>query len=79
MIYTNAKITRTGLAFLAITILTAGMCSDAVAKAGKGRWHARNSNYQSRAQLVPQQPAQRETTRYYGGPKSPMWRGPVQN
>jgi len=75
MSYVNAL--RIGFATLAVTILTAGLCGDASAKAHKGRLHARSSVYESRAQLVPQQPAQLAPIRYYGGPKSPMWRGPA--
>jgi hypothetical protein len=30
-------------------------------------------------QPVAQQPVQVGATRYYGGPKSPMWRGPAEN
>jgi hypothetical protein len=36
--------------------------------------HARGSISESRAQVVSQQPARLGPMRYYGGPKSPMWR-----
>jgi hypothetical protein len=79
MTYVNARRARRGFVILVGTSLTAGICSDAVAKAHKGRLHhAHRSVYQSRAQLVTQpQPARLETMHYYGGPKSPMWRGPA--
>jgi hypothetical protein len=73
--YVNAKTARIGFVTLAVTILTAGFCGDASAKAHKGRLPVSNSVYESNAQLVsPQQPAQLGQMRYYGGPKSPMWR-----
>jgi hypothetical protein len=69
---------RIGVVILVATILTAGICDDASAKAHKGRLHARSFTSQSRAaraQFVPEQPAPPAPMRYYGGPKSPMWRG----
>jgi hypothetical protein len=75
----TARSVRLGFVTLIATMLTAGICGDALAKAHKGRLHARSSIYESRAQLVSQQPAQPGPMRYYGGPKSPMWRGPVEN
>jgi hypothetical protein len=79
MTYISARSARIGFVTLVATILTAGICGDAAAKVHKGRLHARNSLYESRAQLAPQQPAQPGAMRYYGGPKSPMWRGPAGN
>jgi hypothetical protein len=80
----NTKLARIGFAVLVGTILTAGLCSDAVAKARKGHLHGHHVHahhviYESRAQLVTQQPVRLGPMRYYGGPKSPMWRGPVEN
>jgi len=46
------------------------------AKAGKGRLHGRSP---AAEELLPQQHARLGPMRYYGGPKSPMWRGPVEN
>jgi hypothetical protein len=70
---------RVGFVILVGTIL-------AVAKADKARRHARSFMYESRGrdslkhlQLVPQQPVRLGPMRYYGGPKSPMWRGPIEN
>jgi hypothetical protein len=79
MTYISARSARIGFVTLVATILTAGICGDAVAKVHKGHLHPRSSIYESRAQLVPQQPARLGAMRYYGGPKSPMWRGPVEN
>jgi hypothetical protein len=70
---------RSGFVVLIGTILTLGTCGDAVAKTGKRHWHARHAVSDSHAQLVWQQPARLGQMRYYGGPKSPMWRGPVEN
>jgi hypothetical protein len=72
-----ARSVRIGFLTLVAAILTVAICGDALAKAHKGRLHARNSVSESRAQLVSQQPARLGSMRYYGGPKSPMWRGPV--
>ena len=77
MTYMITRSARIGFVTLAVTILTAGLWGDAVAKAHKGRLHASIS--ESRAQLVLQQPARPWPMHYYGGPKSPMWRGPVEN
>jgi hypothetical protein len=79
MSYRDARAARIGIATLAVTILATGVGGDAVAKAHKGRLHAHSSTSESRAQLVSQQPARLGPVRYYGGPKSPMWRGPVEN
>jgi hypothetical protein len=78
MTYISARSARLGFVTLVATILTAGICGDAVAKARKGHLHVHGPISESRAQLAPQQPVQLGT-RYYGGPKSPMWRGPVEN
>jgi hypothetical protein len=74
---------RIGFAILVGTILIVGSCGDAVAKADGARWHAR---YESRGreslkhlQLLTQQPVRLGPMRYYGGPKSPMWRGRIEN
>jgi hypothetical protein len=68
---------RIGFVTLITAVLTAGLCGDAVAKVHhKGRLHARSAVYDSRAQVEAQQPqsARLGPMRYYGGPKSPMWR-----
>ena len=74
------NIARSGFVVLIGTILALGTCGDAVAKTGKRHWHVRHAVSDSHAQLVwQQQPARLGPMRYYGGPKSPMWRGPVEN
>jgi hypothetical protein len=65
--YTAGKNVRIAVAALAAVVLTAGLSADAVAKAGK------------RAVTATAKPAQVASgqlgqMRYYGGPKSPMWR-----
>jgi hypothetical protein len=81
----DAALTRWALVVLVATIQTAGICGDAIAKTGKGHLHARHlayAGYRSepvnsmQAGLVQ---ARLAPMRYYGGPKSPMWRGPVEN
>jgi hypothetical protein len=65
---------RIGFVILVGTILTVGLCGEAFARHHKGHLHARGSISESRAQLMMEQPAQPGPLRYYGGPKSPMWR-----
>jgi hypothetical protein len=65
---------RVGFAVVVGTILAAGLSEDAVAKVHMGRLHTRGLISESRAQVVSQQPARLGRMRYYGGPKSPMWR-----
>jgi len=73
--HVTSRTARIGcLALLAI--LTAGIWGDAAAKAGKGRLHARGP---AAEELSTQQQARLGPMRYYGGPKSPMWRGPAEN
>jgi hypothetical protein len=78
--------TRVGFVALVATILAAGSSSDAAAKAGKKRLHDRRVTSEGRKKdsakkldSVAQQPVRLGAMRYYGGPKSPMWRGPVEN
>jgi hypothetical protein len=77
---------RVRLFILSGAILIIGTDSDAVAKGHKTPWHAhslmseaRGREAARRPQLVLQQPVRLGPMRYYGGPKSPMWRGPVEN
>ena len=77
---------RVGIVILVGTLLIAGMSRDAVARTARRHLHARGFRCESRErrsvkreQLVPQQPVRPGAMRYYGGPKSPMWRGPVGN
>jgi hypothetical protein len=74
-----ARTARLVSATLIAMALTAGICGDAVARGHKGRWHARDIPVEGRVQPVLQQPVRLGAMRYYGGPKSPMWRGPVEN
>jgi hypothetical protein len=69
---------RIGFVTLVAAVLIAGICGEAVAKAHKGRLHARGPLSESRVQPVPQQSVRLGAMRYYGGPKSPMWRGPAE-
>src|SRR5882757_3599115 len=72
--------TRTGLFVLVATILTAGICGDAVAKTGKGRLRAHHPAAEVRGgELATGEQTRLGPMRYYGGPKSPMWRGPTEN
>ena len=78
----NARCARTWLVGLMAMVLTVGVCGDAAAKAHRGRlrFHhfacrCRQRGAETHLQLASQQPAQLlGPMRYYGGPKSPMWR-----
>jgi hypothetical protein len=72
---------RIGAVAVVAAFLTVGIGGDAFAKVHKRHWHAhtRSVAYASRVQFVTQQPVRLGPMRYYGGPKSPMWRGPVEN
>jgi hypothetical protein len=76
MTHLMGRSTRIGFAALVAAIVTAGFSGNAVA-AHKGHRHVHSSVYESHAQLVSPQPAQLGPMRYYGGPKSSMWRGPA--
>jgi hypothetical protein len=65
--YTAGKNVRIAVAALAAVVLTAGLSADALAKAGKWAVTATAKP----AQVASGQLGQ---MRYYGGPKSPMWR-----
>jgi hypothetical protein len=78
----NARSVRIGfLTVAAAMILTAGLADDAAARHRVHTAHFRA--LKARAQYVQSVPVQGNTgptaMRYYGGPKSPMWRGPVEN
>jgi hypothetical protein len=75
MTYVIGRTARIGFVTVSAAILSAALSSSAVAKTHKGHRHVHRSIYESRAQVAPQQPAQLAPMRYYGGPKSPMWRG----
>jgi hypothetical protein len=65
-------------------MITAGLSGDAVASHHKKHLHARGLASREKQPgrsllLVSQQPVRLGPMRYYGGPKSPMWRAPVEN
>jgi hypothetical protein len=67
---------RVGYCALLATILIAGVCGDALAKTDKVRPQTRSP---ATEMVSTQQEARLGPMRYYGGPKSPMWRGPAEN
>jgi hypothetical protein len=75
--YVITRTARLGFVTVVVATLTAGICGDAVAKFHKGHLHDQRSISESRAELM--QPVRLGAMRYYGGPKSPMWRGPAEN
>jgi len=64
---------------LTAAIVSAGFSGNTVAKTHKGHWQVHKAIHESRAPVASQQPAGLGPMRYYGGPKSPMWRGPIEN
>jgi hypothetical protein len=81
-----ARIARIGVIVLAAAVMITALCSDAAAKHRKGRLRHRGFTIESRerqsgknARFVSQEPVRLRPMRYYGGPKSPMWRGPAEN
>jgi hypothetical protein len=82
MTYMAERGARIGFAAVITTILVVGVCGEAAAKTHRThirQLQARSFLLESRAQLVPRPAAQLSAMRYYGGPKSPMWRGPAEN
>lgn len=75
----NARNVRILFVTVVAAVLTAGICFDAVAKTPKRSLHAGGVVSESHVQLASQQPTRLGPMRYYGGPKSPMWRGPAEN
>jgi hypothetical protein len=72
------QLTRIGCFALLAAMLATWISAEAVAKAKVRLYQAQRSLYDTRAT----KPASGEPLppmRYYGGPKSPMWRGPAGN
>ena len=81
------KVARCGFAVLFGALLTSVVSGEALARHHSGHLHARlhvhhgfaGSHFAgSHAELVAPQPSQLGAMRYYGGPKSPMWRAPAE-
>jgi hypothetical protein len=71
---------------LAAAIMITALCSDAVARHRKRHLHHPGFTIESREKpprkswrFVSQEPVRLAPMRYYGGPKSPMWRGTAEN
>jgi hypothetical protein len=90
MCYAKAGWGRIALVTAAAVGVMVGFCGDAVAKHGRHMHHRRRlvrhvhkiqspCNCSEAAQLMWPQPAPLGPMRYYGGPKSPMWRAPAEN
>jgi hypothetical protein len=69
------QLIRLGSFALLAAILAAWISGEALAKAAVRLHHAQRSLYDAHATL-PASGEQPSPMRYYGGPKSPMWRGP---
>lgn|GEM_PF-3316789 len=78
-----AKTARWGFAILFGALLTSAVSGEALAghhsRHLHARLHAHHGFASSHAELVSPQPSHLGPMRYYGGPKSPMWRGPAEN
>jgi hypothetical protein len=83
-----AKLNQIGIVALVTAMMTAGLCSDALARHHKKRPHVRGHSLESRERVagkrpwlveqqrfVEQQPVRLGPMRYYGGPKSPAGAG----
>jgi hypothetical protein len=71
---------------LVAAILTAGTSGEALARSGKRHMHARDiaRHKCGGASITPHESVLQPRVllgpmRYYGGPKSPMWRAPAEN
>ena len=78
MTYVKTGDARMGFVGLAVTVaLTAGFSGNVAAKPGSHvALSAQGLNTQTASV---QETAKPVSMRYYGGPKSPMWRGPEEN
>jgi hypothetical protein len=82
MTYMANSGSRIGFAAVIAAVLVVGICGEAAATTHRTHirhLQARSVMFESHAQLVQQPPARVGAMRYYGGPKSPMWRGPAEN
>jgi hypothetical protein len=78
MTYVKTGNARMGFVGLAVTVaLTAGFSGDVAAKPGSHV--ALSAQGQNTQTASVQETAKLVSMRYYGGPKSPMWRGPEGN
>jgi hypothetical protein len=66
MAYMNARTIRVGFVILVTAVMTVGIYDDATAKEGKKHAPDEEAASSQTARLGP--------LRFYGGPKSPMWR-----
>jgi hypothetical protein len=76
------RIAQLGNLIVVGAILAIATSGEAAAKYRKGHLHHAHVHHWiagSHAQALPQQPVRLGAMRYYGGPKSPMWRGPAEN
>ena len=79
MTYMINRGARIGVAAVIAAVLAVGICGEAAAKTHIRHLQVRSVMLDSHAQLVPQPQARLDVMRYYGGPKSPMWRGSSEN
>jgi len=82
-----ARIARWGFAFLFGALLATAVTSEASARHRTAHLHAHRHAHHAvarrcaerYAEPVSPQPVRLGAMRYYGGPKSPMWRGPAED
>jgi hypothetical protein len=77
------RIARWGFAFLFGALLATAVTSEASARHRTAHLHAHRHAHHAvarrYAEPVSPQPVRLGAMRYYGGPKSPMWRGPAED
>jgi hypothetical protein len=77
----SARNARIGFAFLAAVVLVAAVPGEAAAKHWRhvARHHGTHKHLQDAQASVLPETTHLGSMRYYGGPKSPVWRAPVEN
>jgi hypothetical protein len=74
---------RMGFVIVVGAIMAIATSGEAAAKHREAHLRHANGHHrmfaESRAEVLPHQPARLGAMRYYGGPKSPMWRGPAES
>jgi hypothetical protein len=74
------KTMRFGFLALVAIVQSAGICGDAIAKPDTRHLHIHRSALKAHAEAIATgEQARPGSMRYYGGPKSPMWRSSAEN
>jgi hypothetical protein len=74
------KTTRFGFLALVAIVQSVAICGDAVAKPDRSHLHLHRLALKAHAEAIATgEQARPGSLRYYGGPKSPMWRSSAEN